>query len=98
MSVLCCVTFHPLCWLTNYTIVGTALSPTLTVGMPAIGPSVSQELFSPGHQHGSTKVRSQDCSNHVHGSPVGAMEAAQILAWSNPCMYVPTKARPTSAA
>ena len=64
MGVLCGVTFHPLCKLSDYTVVGTALGPTLTVGMLAIGPGVSQMLFSPGLQHGSTEVRSQDCSNH----------------------------------
>ena len=46
MGVLCCVTFHPLCELSDYTVVGTALSRTLTVGMPATGPGVSQVLFS----------------------------------------------------
>ena len=64
---------------------------------------VSHVLFSPGHLHQSTKVRSQDCSNHVLGLIMGAMEAAQILAWSSPHMYMLTKptaakARPVSAA
>ena len=54
LGVLCCVTFHPLCELSDYTVVGTALGHTLTVGMPAVGPAVSQLLFSPGHQHRST--------------------------------------------
>ena len=48
MGVLCCVTFHPLCEFSDYTVVGTALGPFLTVGIPAIGPGVSQTLFSPG--------------------------------------------------
>ena len=45
-SVLCGVTCHLLCWLTKYTVVGTALGPTSTVGMPAISPGVTQALFS----------------------------------------------------
>ena len=100
--MLCCVTFHLLCGLANYTVVGTAFSPTLTVDMPAVGPGVSQVLFSPGHQRRSTEVMSQDCSNHASGPSVGAMGAAQTLAWPNPCVYVPTKStaaktRPISA-
>ena len=95
MGVLCCVTFHPLCELSNYTVVGTALSPMLTMGIPTIGPGVSQTLFSPGHQHRSTEVRSQDCSNHGSGLIVGAMGEVQTLAWPNPNVYVPTK--PTTA-
>ena len=44
MRVLCCVPFHPLCWLTKYTVVRTGLSP-FTIGMLAIGSGVSQALF-----------------------------------------------------
>ena len=79
MNVLCCVPFHLLCVLTKYTIVGTALSPALTVGMLAIGPGDSQALFSPGHWNRSTEVRSQDCSSCAPGPTVGSMEAAQTL-------------------
>ena len=43
------VPFCLLCGLTKYTAVGTALSPTLTVGMLAIGPGGSQVFFSLGH-------------------------------------------------
>ena len=57
MSVLCCVTFHLLCRPTKYTVVGTALGSTLTLGRPAIGPGDSHSLFSPA-QHRSTEVRS----------------------------------------
>ena len=91
MSVLCYVTFHPLCWLTNYAVVGTALSPTLTMGMLATCPGVSQVLFSLGYQHRSTEVKYQDCCNRVTGPTVGAMETAQIMIWSNTCMCMPTK-------
>ena len=37
-----------LCGLTKYTVVGTALSHTLTVGMPAFGPGDFQ-VFSLSH-------------------------------------------------
>ena len=69
-----CVTFHLSCWLTNYTVVGTALSAlpsNLPVGLPAIGPGVSP-VFSPGHLCESTEVRSQDCSSRVPGPSVVA--------------------------
>jgi len=46
--------------LSESTAVGTALGPTLTVDMLVVGPSVCQMLFSPGHQHRSIEVRSQD--------------------------------------
>ena len=36
MGVLCCVTFHLLCKLSDYTL-GTSFSPALTMGMPAVG-------------------------------------------------------------
>ena len=78
MGVLCCVTFHPLCRLSDYTVVGTALNPTLTVGMPAFGPGDSQALFLRGYQCISTEVRSQDCSNHESGPAVGVMGALQL--------------------
>lgn len=69
VSVFCCVTFHLLCGLTKYTIVATA--------MLAVGLGVSQALFSPGHWHPSTDVRSKDCSSNVPVPVMGAMEAAQ---------------------
>ena len=46
--------------LSESTAVGTAVGPTLTVDMLVVGPSVCQMLFSSGHQHRSTEVRSQD--------------------------------------
>ena len=100
MGVICCVTFHPLCELSDYTVVGSALGHTLTVGMPAVGPGVFQMLFSPGHQHRSTEVRSWDYSDHGSEPTVGA---AQTLVWPNPSVYMPTKstaakARPILAA
>lgn len=99
--MLCCVTFHPLCEFPDHTTVGTALGPILMVGVSAIGPDISQVLFSPGHQHRYAEVRYLDCSNHGSGPAVGAMGAAQILAWPNSLMYMPTKstvARPVLAA
>lgn len=57
VSMLCCVTFSWLCWFTEYTVVGTSLSPTLTVGMSVIGLGVSQAFFfSLGHQCRSTEI------------------------------------------
>lgn len=67
------------------------------MGMLAIGPGVSWVLFSPGYQHRSTKVRSQNYSNHESGLAVGTMGAAQIL-----CIHAhkstDAKLRPISAA
>ena len=97
MGVLCRITFHPLCDLSDYTTVGPTLGLTLTRGMLAIGPGVSQTSFSLCHQHRSTKVRSQDCSNHGFGPVVGAMWAAQTLAWPSSHMYVPMKSTAAKA-
>ena len=49
--------------------------------MLAIGPDVSQMLLSPGHQHSSIEVRSQDFNNPGYVSTVGVMGASQIVAW-----------------
>ena len=62
MGALCCVTLHLLFELLDHTVLGTSLSPTLTMGMPAIDPDVSQALFLAGYQHRSTEVRSHDYS------------------------------------
>ena len=80
MGMLCCVTFHPLCELSDYTVFVTALSPIITVVMLAIVLGVSQELFSTGHQHRYPEIRSQDCSNHGNEPTVGAVGTAQTLA------------------
>ena len=48
VNVLCCVIFYPSCEHSEYIVVGTALSPTLTMSVPANGPGVFQE-FSPSH-------------------------------------------------
>ena len=85
-----------------YAVVGTALGSTLTVSMLAIGPVVSQVLFSPGHQRRYTELRSQDCSSCAGGPTVGAMEATETLVWPNPLVFMPRnpiagKARPISA-
>lgn len=45
MHVPCCVPFHPLCELTEYPVVGTALGPTLTVGMLTVGPVTLRSCF-----------------------------------------------------
>ena len=70
MGVLCCITCHRLCELSDSADVGTALVPILTVCMLAIGLDVSQALLSPGPQNTFTEVRSQDCSNHGSGPVV----------------------------
>ena len=67
--------------------------------MLTVGPGDSQALFSPGHWHRST----EDSSSRAPGPALGAMEAAQTLAWPSPHIYVPTKptaakARPVPAA
>ena len=91
MGVFCCVTFHPLCKLSDCTLISTALGPTLTMDMLPIGPAVSQALFSPGHHRRSIEARSGDCSTRGSGPAVGAMGAAQTLAWPYPHVYVCTK-------
>ena len=63
----------------------------LTVGMSVIGPGVSQVLFSPGHQHGSTAVRTQDCSIWAPWFAGATMKAAQTVAYPSLCIYAPTK-------
>ena len=94
MSVLCCVTFHPLCEFTKYTVATVMLE---------ICSGVSQALFSPGHQCRSTEVGPRTAIIVPLGLPaVGAMKASQTLAWTNLHLYVsikPTdaKARPISA-
>ncbi|ELR60503.1 hypothetical protein M91_04468 [Bos mutus] len=67
---LCCVTFHQLCELSDYTAVGTAVSLTLTAGVQSAGPGVSLALFSSGHQYKSTEGRSQDHTDHGSGPTV----------------------------
>ena len=63
------VTFCTLCE-SRVTLVGIDLGPTSTMGMPAHGPGVSQMLFSPGHQHRSPELRSQNCIHHGAGPAV----------------------------
>ena len=70
MNVLSCVPFWMFCVLTKCTVVGAALGPTLTVSMPAVGPGVSQVLFSRGLQHRATEVRYPCCSSHSPGHTV----------------------------
>ena len=71
----CALLYHlsPIVWAHKVHIVGTALSPISTLGMPAIGPGIPKALFSQGHQCKVTEVRSQDCSSHSPGPAVGAM-------------------------
>ena len=53
------------CVLTKCTVVGAALGPTLTVSMPAVGPGVSQVLFSRGLQHRATEVRRMTTATRI---------------------------------
>ena len=64
-----CVSFTH-CVTLMWPCVGTALGPTLTLCMLAHGPGVSQMLFSEGHQHRSSEVRSQDGIHHGAGPTV----------------------------
>ena len=80
MGALCCVTLHLLFELLDHTVLGTYLSPTLTIDMPATDPDDSQALFSPCHQFRSIEIRSQDGSSLVPVPTVEAVEAAQTLA------------------
>ena len=69
MNILCCFTFYPLCELTKFTFIGTAMLGT--------APSVSQALF---HQATSAMVvRTQDCSIYAPETAVGFMVTVQTL-------------------
>lgn len=58
------------CGSSHVTLVSTAPGPTLTMGIPALALSVSQMLFSPGHQHRPTEIKTEDCIHHGAGSIV----------------------------
>ena len=64
------------------------------MGILAISSGISQ-AFTPGYQHRSTEVWSQDCSSRAPGPTVGVMEASQTQAQPNSHVYMPTK--PTAA-
>lgn len=91
MRVLCWVTFHPFCKPPRDIFVGTALSTISIMGMLAVGPAASQGLFSQGYQCKSTEIRFQGCSIYEPGPTLGAMRAAQTLAWASPHGHAPTK-------
>lgn len=99
LTCACALSCHlsPMCGLTGYTVVGTALSPVVTLGRPVVGPGVSQALFSPGHQHRFTEGGSQHCGSHAPGPAVVAMEAAQPPARPSPHKAHSSKAGPISA-
>lgn len=92
-NVLSFLNFHLLCELIKYTAV-TATGPTSTMSMLTMSPRFSQ-AFSPGHQHRSIEVRSQNFSIHGPGPTVGMMVASQTLAWPSLHVYMPMK--PTAA-
>ena len=83
-SILCLelfttsVTFHLLCELSDYTVIGYAGSCTDIYHMFFVVTVVFFCLLVclfvlPGHQHRSIGVRSQDCSNHGSRPTVDAM-------------------------
>lgn len=74
----------PIVELTKYIVVGIALDPILTIGMPAISHGVPQALFLQSQQNRSTKIRSQDCCGHAPEPAVGDLGAAQTLDWPSP--------------
>ena len=85
-----CVTFMP-CASSRVTLVGTALGPTLTMGMMGHGPGVSQMLFSPGHQHRSTVVSCPRCTFIVELDPLQCYGGNLDATWPNRLMGMPTK-------
>ena len=90
MGVLCCITFHRLCELSDYADIGTALVPILTVCMLA---------FVPGNSHQAIcadPLRSgQDC--HCHGTHCGSYGGRSDSGLAQPSqVYVPIKS--TTAA
>ena len=95
MGLLCYVTFYLVFELLDYIVFGTALGPTLTMGLRAFGPGISQMLFSPGHQHSSTELKFQDFSYQGFGTTVVTMGSALTVTWPNPHVYVPTKSTVT---
>ena len=97
-TALCGVACHPLCWLTKYTVVGTALGPPSTIGMPAISPCVPQALCSESHQHMSTEVRPWDLLQ-LHEVTYGPWPQQEL--WyqprHRPHLSVPAPANPAAA-
>ena len=56
MNVLCCALL-PVVWTHRCTVVGTALDPTLTVGVLAVGPGDVEALSSPATNRRYMKVK-----------------------------------------
>lgn len=79
MSVLCCVTFPPLYRFKKYIVVGTALLPYLNHCYIGNWPWCLSDVFSPGHQHISTEVKTQYCHIYVPVSTIGIMDSIQTL-------------------
>ena len=79
-----------MCGLKEYTIVGTALSPTLIMYLMSVfGPGYLSDVVCIRSAVRSTEVRTQDFSIHAPKPTVGFMEAAQILAWATPIFTCP---------
>ena len=72
------VAHHPLCVLTNYTVVGTALSPASFVGLPVLSweRGQSAQVFL---RHCAREAAGAEPLKSGPGPAVGAMEQAQTL-------------------
>ena len=68
------------------TLVGTALGPTLTMGMMAHGPGGSQMFFLQGHQHRFSEVRSWDCLGCAAESAVVLRGTSGSVLAQPPCV------------
>ena len=93
VNVLCCV--HFTCCVGLQSIVSdTALSPALIMGMLTVDLGDSQALFTPGHQHKSTEVRSHTALV-IHLDPLGKYGGRLDYGLAQLPCYMPTK--PTAA-
>ena len=97
------VPFCCLCGLTKYTVVGAALSPTLIVGMLAVGHADFSSVVFTGPPTLIHWAQAPGLQCYLPGPSVGAMETVQTLAWPSPHVDMSrkptaTKARPIPAA
>ena len=81
MCVLCCVTFHLLCGLTNtLSLARPSAPPQLWVSWQSALVPLRLCFYKATNAGRSTEVRSLDCSICTSGPSAGAVEAAQTLA------------------
>ena len=93
VKVLCCVPFTCCVGLQSI-ISGTALGPALIMGMLTVDLGDSQALFTSGHQHKSTEVRSHTALV-IHVNPLGKYGGRLDYSLVQLPYYMPTK--PTAA-